>query len=103
MTKALKMKVVQTNEDKAREYKHIKAEIDKLEKAAKDINSELSDIARSNGGELQAGPFLIRVTECQRENFNAKEAKAVLGFEVVSPFISHSQYDRLTVTLTEES
>jgi hypothetical protein len=82
----------------AKAYKAIKAQIDALETSLKPFKGQLEEAALDAPEmKLELDGYTVSLSECSRENFQIKDARAVLGSEVVDKFVKTSSYSQLRV------
>jgi hypothetical protein len=82
----------------AKAYKAIKAQIDALEGDLKPFKAVLETAALDCPEmRLELDGYVVSLSECSRENFQIKDARAVLGTEVVDKFVKVSSYSQLRV------
>lgn len=80
-------------------YKTLKAQIAKLEAQLQPVKEALEHAASQTAdGVILGETFKVTLVIAQRENFKLKDAKAILGAEILEPFISTSTYSQLRVS-----
>jgi hypothetical protein len=80
-------------------YRALKRQIQRLEEELKEKRDALEAAARQTpDGVLETPDFKITLTLAQRENFNLKTAKQVLGEEALKDFISVTNYTLVRVS-----
>jgi deoxyxylulose-5-phosphate synthase len=82
---------------KITEYEKLKSEIEALEARAKRLRDEIVAHVEREGGRSEVGVYELKLTMCERQNFDLKSAVVGLGEEVLKPFIKITEYPRLQV------
>jgi len=79
------------------EYKTLRHKLEALEEQIKERRAILeAAVAKSEEHKLIVGAFKLTLIECNRENFDLKAAKPVLGDKLI-PFIKEIKYTQLRV------
>lgn len=80
-------------------YREIKAKITFLENELKAHKNVIEDAAsKTKDGVIITSEYKITLSIAERESFSLKQAKAVLGEEVLKDFISRTPYTTLRVS-----
>jgi hypothetical protein len=85
----------------AREYKRLGQEIEALEKRRKELKERFETVIWAAGGQMQVGPYVLSVSEQERESFSIKNAVQSIGRDVLVPFISKTAFTVLRIKVTD--